>query len=97
MLDKLAHSEDFSGEAELGLQLRPRLDGSLRIVRSVEVPCIESAKVLDRPQHLISAHCSRDISQVMRDRRMVYQRVSHHLEADWTGEEQEMTLEAMTR
>jgi hypothetical protein len=51
MLDELADAQDLPYKGELDLQRSPWLDEALWIVRSVQIPRVESAEILDGAQN----------------------------------------------
>jgi hypothetical protein len=57
VFDEFARSQDLPCQTELVLYDRPWQDGARRVVGSVEVPSIESRKVLDGPENLVSPNC----------------------------------------
>ena len=57
MFDEFADSEDLARRAELLLNCVEGLDGGLRAVCAVQVPCVKAGEVLDCSEEFVAADC----------------------------------------
>lgn len=61
VFNEFSHPHDLSRETELSLDGCPWLNGAGGVVGSIEIPGIESSKVLDGAQDLIAANWTKDV------------------------------------
>lgn len=57
MLHEFARSENLSDKRELLLGGIVGSDGAVRPIGAVEIPGVETSKVLDGPEELVAADC----------------------------------------
>lgn len=65
VLHKLAKSHDLTSQAKVLLHRLKWSDGRGRVVRSVEIPCVESGEVLEGSEELVTADGGCDEFEVM--------------------------------